>query len=420
MNPGEKGWLKEYLEFRKDLLKDYSAGNGRVPHPEYSLYKLIQPTGIMYGQPVGATDFPNVKEWGEGDKMKILLAESLIGSALLFHDKSVKTPEDLSKVIVHALENIANFYNSIFPELATPTKTLFGSRKSSLELAERIFDKRINVTTERSNNFWVKFFHNSLLFLDIFIYGQWIHTNADRIVSDFFKYEREELRFSVVKVIACAAHSNAILEIEERRLLEYFLQSTELPNNKLREAKKIFEEGIPLDDINLPTNNSWILKKYFLEIAILTIWADKQVEESELGFIKRLNKLLGFNETDLENSQLAIEGFVLENWDHLSYLQSKQDYNSISQRYIGRMNKITISNKNRLLKEVKDSEEVMELLKRARMRELGEVEKEQLQASLIRILRTIPTFAIVSLPQRYLTLPILLKILPADFFAEVA
>lgn len=41
MNPGEKGWLKEYLDFRKDLLKDYSTGNGRVSHPEYSLYKLI-------------------------------------------------------------------------------------------------------------------------------------------------------------------------------------------------------------------------------------------------------------------------------------------------------------------------------------------------------------------------------------------
>ena len=26
MNPGEKGWLKEYLEFRKDILKDLTGG----------------------------------------------------------------------------------------------------------------------------------------------------------------------------------------------------------------------------------------------------------------------------------------------------------------------------------------------------------------------------------------------------------
>jgi len=38
--------------------------------------------------------------------------------------------------------------------------------------------------------------------------------------------------------------------------------------------------------------------------------------------------------------------------------------------------------------------------------------------ALIKVLRTIPTFIIVALPQRFLTLPILLKILPRNFFAE--
>ncbi len=144
-----------------------------------------------------------------------------------------------------------------------------------------------------NKNFWTQFFHNSLFFLDIFIFGQWIHTNADRIVSDFFKYESEELRFSVVKVIACAAHANASVEYEERKLLEFFLQSTDLSFDKKKEAKKIFDEGITIEEINLPTNNSWILKKYFIEIAILTIWADKRVEESEMDFLKKLSAHLG-------------------------------------------------------------------------------------------------------------------------------
>lgn len=284
----------------------------------------------------------------------------------------------------------------------------------------RILDKRIDYTSEFDTNFWVQFFHNSLLFLDIFIFGQWIHTNADRIVSDFFKYEREELRFSVVKVIACAAHANSTIEYEERRLLEFFLQSTELPQDKKREAKKIFDEGISLEEINLPTNNSWILKKYFLEIAILTIWADKRVEDSELGFLKHLCKYLGFSEEDLENSMLAIEGFVLEYWEKLSYLQNKQDYNQVSEQFIERMTKVTDSNKSRLVKEVQESKELMELLRKARAHELNEEEKQQMQVLLLAALKTIPTFVIISLPQRFLTLPILMKILPNNFFAEVA
>lgn len=420
MNPSEKGWLKEYLDFRRDLLLDTSGNPKRGSHPEHSLYRLIQPTGIMYGQPVGTYAFPDSETWDDKDRMKVLLAESLISSALLFHDKSIKNPDELSRVLVRSLESISGFYNNIFPELATPTRTLFGRRKTSLELAERILDKRIERTTEFDTNFWVQFFHNSLLFLDVFIFGQWIHTNADRIVSDFFKYEREELRFSVVKVIACAAHANSSIEFEERRLLEFFLQSTELPNDKKREAKKIFEQGVPLEEVNLPTNNSWILKKYFLEIAILTIWADKQVEDSELGFLKQLSKHLGFNEDDLENSQLAIEGFVLEHWDHLNYLQNKQDYVQVSQRFMERMSRVTQANKNRLLAEVKGSDELMNLLRIARSRELVDAEKLRLQELLVQALKTIPTFVIISLPQRFLTLPILLKILPANFFAEVA
>jgi hypothetical protein len=190
------------------------------------------------------------------------------------------------------MENIGNFYNNIFPELATPTKTLFGKKKSTLELAEKILDKRIEHTNAYTGNFWSQFFHNSLLFLDIFIFGQWIHTNADRIVSDFFKYEREELRFSVVKVMAAAAHSNVTIEFEERRLLEHFLQSAGLSSGKRKEALIIFEKGIELEEINLPTNNSWILKKYFLEIAILTIWSDKRVEDIEVKFLKRFCEYL--------------------------------------------------------------------------------------------------------------------------------
>lgn len=418
MNPGEKGWLKEYLDFRKDLLKDLN-GNMRSPHPEHSLYKVIQPTGLMYGQPLGNIGLQEAENWDEKDRMKILLAESLICSALLFHDKHIKNEDELSKVIFKTLEQIGNFYNNIFPELATPTKTLFGRKRTPLELAEKILDKRIEYPGDFDKNFWTQFFHNSLFFLDIYIFGQWIHTNSDRIVSDFFKFEREELRFSVVKVIACAAHANAIIEYEERRLLEFFLQSTELSPERMKEAKKIFDEGIAVEDINLPNNNSWILKKYYMEIAILTIWADKRVEDSEMNFLKKLSLQLGFSDDDLENSLMAIEGFVLEHWQQLTFLQNKQDYQQVSDRFVSRMSRVAASHKNRLLKEAMASKELMALVAKAKSNELTDEEKTHMQELLIATLQTIPTFVIISLPQRFLTLPMLLKILPANFFAEL-
>src|SRR5690606_26363350 len=218
----EKGWLKEYLEFRKNLFHGLAQEPyRRSSHPEYSLYRLIQPTGLMYGESA-TTELVDDDDWSEKDRMKVLLAESLISSSLLFYDKPVRSEEELTGIIMNTLESIGNFYNNIFPEISVPNKTFFGRKKSALELAETILEKRISYTNNFHGGFWTTFFHNSLLFLDVFIFGQWIHTNADKIVADFFRYEREELRFSMVKVMAAAAHANKVIAPEERRLFEFF------------------------------------------------------------------------------------------------------------------------------------------------------------------------------------------------------
>lgn len=419
MRPNDKGWFKEYLELRKSALMDLSNPDiRRTSHPEYTLYRVLQPTGLMYGQSVASMGIPDIDHWDEKEKLKILLTESLISNSLLFYDKPLKTEEDLANAIDKTIENIGNFYNNIFPELATSTKTIFGRKKSPLELAERVLDKRIEHASNFGGNFWIYFFHNSLLFLDVFIFGQWIHTNADRIVADFFRYEREELRFSVVKVIAAASHANKDVAQEERRLYEYFIDSTDLSTERRKEALKIFEEGFSIEDINLPSENSWILKRFFLEVAILTIWADKKVEQVELDFLKQFCHYLNFSDDDLENSMISIEGFMLEHWGELEYLQDKQDYFQVSDQFIKRVGKLAEKNKTRLLKKIQENEEASMLMKKASSNELTLEEKEKVRLQLVNVLRSIPTFGLLALPQQFLTLPILLKILPRNLFAE--
>lgn len=417
MRPDEKGWLAAYLEVRKDVLRNLTLKK-RSSHPEHSLYAILQPTGLMYGHSVGDINHPDAEQWSEKSRMKVLLAESLVSSSLLFYDKPVKDHEELEQVFQKTIEHIGNFYNNIFPELAISGKTFFGKRKSALEVAEKILEKRIDRTIEFQGNFWTYFFHNSLLFLDVFIFGQWIHTNADRIVADFFRYERNELRFSIVKVIAAAAHSDNVVDFEERKLLELFIQSADLSTEKRKEAMSIFEKGVDIETINLPSENSWILKKFFLEIAILTMWADKKVEQAEQDFLKQFCAYLDFSEEDLDNSLIAIEGFVLEHWGHLDYLQDKQDYNRVSEDFISRVSKIAEKNKTRLLKEVHDRPDTLALLKKARIEELTPEETGRIHHDLVMILQGIPAFAIISLPQRFLTFPVLMKILPKNFFTE--
>ena len=188
---------------------------------------------------------------------------------------------------------------------------------------------------------------------------------------------------------------------------------------KRKECLQIFEQGLPVEEVQLPTNNSWILKKYFLEIAILTCWADRRVEAVELDVLNRLAATIGFTHDDVESSLLAVEGFVLEHWNELDSLQDKKTFEEVSQEFIQRMASISARNKSQLLAESRSSAELMILLKRARSSELNAEEKESMRLLLIGILRRIPALAIITLPQHFMTLPVLMQIFPKNFVVEV-
>ncbi|MDH5365902.1 MAG: TerB family tellurite resistance protein [Cyclobacteriaceae bacterium] len=418
VNPRQKGWLKEYLDVRKDqFLKHGGEDVSKIGrHPDESLYSIVQPSGLMYGQPINLSGIGEEEQldWDDESKLKVLLAESFINSSFLFHEKNINSAEDFSEMIVETTSGISRFYNEIYPEISTSTKSFFGKKKSPLEVAEKIIDKRIGKQKPVSGEFWDNFFQNSLLFLDIFVFGQWVHTNSENVVAEYFRQEKEDLRFSVVKVLAAASHANNHIETEERRLFEYFINSSDLSSVKKAQAYRYLEEGVDLEEVVLPATNSWILRKYFLELAILVIWIDKRVEDSEREFLEKFRQLLGFSNDDFENSMIAIEGFVLEHWQELDYLQNKKDFESVSDEFISRVARITDRNKSRIANQLKSNKEVAYLLRKLNNEGLETHEKEQLKNKLITILKNIPSFVIVTLPSKFLSLPVLLKILQKE------
>ena len=418
MNPSQKGWLKEYLDFRR---VEFINGNDKFDikkgrHPDESLYNVIQPTGLMYGQPISIHSEKHLDEelWNDKGHLKVLLAESFINSALLFNNEEINSAEDFSEMILETTLGIGKFYNNIYPELATSTKTFFGKKKSPLEITEKILDKRIHQNISSESDFWSNFFHNSLLFLDIFFFGQWIHTNSEQVVTEFFKQEKKELCFCVVKVLAAAAHSNGTIEKEERKLFEYFIHSSGLDQEKRKEAYTFLENGVDLDDIILPTSNSWILKKYFFELAILTVWSDKQIEDVEIDFLEKFRDKMNLTEDDFDNSMVAIEGFMLQHWEEFDALHNKKDYNDVGNQYVGRMTKIASKNHGKIAQQIKNNKELNGLLDKLNHQGLEDKERELLKSRLVDMLNSIPSFVIISLPNKFLTLPVLLKILPED------
>ncbi len=411
VNPSHNGWLSDYLEYRKTIFQSFLKDAASDSHPEHSMYRILQPTGIMYGHPLNKK---NVSDTTELNKLKLLMAESLISGSLIYHHQEINNEDDFSNVIMKTVQKIGDFYNKIYPELSVSNHTFLGKKKSPLEIAEKILEKRVRKTNKKHANYWVQFFDNIILFLDIYFFGQWMHTSSEKMIAEFFKQEKEELRLSIIKVMSAAAHANKNIEEEEQALFNFFLKSSHLSAQQKKEAQKDFKKGISLTDIYIPNQNSWLLKKFFLELAILTVWVDRKLEDSEMVFLKAFTKKMGFYEEDLENSLLAVEGFILENWSQLNHLRSGHSLSEISAKYLKRVKTTTNKNVIRINDELKKNATISTLLVKSKSENLTEKEEQELHKGLISVLKVVPTFVIIGLPVSYLTLPMLLKILPHE------
>ncbi len=411
VNPSNSGWLADYLEYRKAIYQSFLEDTAKDSHPEHSMYRILQPSGIMYGHPLHKTNVPDTTPL---NKLKLLMAESLISGSLIYHHQEINSEDDFSDVIMRTVTKIGEFYNKIYPELSVSNRTFLGKRKSPLEIAEKILEKRVRKSGSEKQNYWIQFFDNIILFLDIYFFGQWMHTSSETMIAEFFKQEKEELRFSIIKVMSAAAHANKTIEEEEQALFDFFLKSSHLSARQKEEAKRDFANGVGLTDIYLPNQNSWLLKKFFLELAILTVWVDRKLEESEMVFLKAFTKKLGFFEDDLENSLLAVEGFILENWEQLNHLRKGHDLHDIGEEYLKRVKTTTDKNAFRINDELQKNSALKKLLLKSKTEKLSKAEEQELHEGLLQVLKAVPTFVIIGLPVSYLTLPMLLKLLPTN------
>jgi hypothetical protein len=412
MDPEKPGWLKDYMLFREGLpKKEISLGR----HPDESLYRIIQPTGIMYGQPVNAVSHPDMDKWLPRSKMKVLLLESMLNSSYLFEKQEIWAKPGHQNII----KKIGDFYIDVYPNLSISKKTLFGRKKDIMEIAEKVIDKRIKINYEQEENFWSRFFNNSLLFVDIYLFGQWIHTGGDKMVVDFLIEEKNILYKTVCEVMAAAAHSNKNIEDEERKLFALFVSSTGLSNEDKRKSLNLFEERLTLQDITFTDSFSWIVKKYFLELASLTIWADKKVEDSEVVFLTDLNSMLGFNEDDFENSMIAVESFVIKHWQELDYLQTKRNFEIVSARFAARLSRMIEKNNHRVVSVIKEDPELCELFKKASVSKLNEQELDKIEVRFLKALKSISSLSIIELPEHFLDYKVIKRIMPEKTIREI-
>ena len=424
MRPSQKGWINNYIRLLSDNqnVQSYHLSLHRQTHAldqDKKRYKIIQPTGMMYGYPVQTPiNYQiNKSSWNDEEKMKFILLDCLINDALLQYKNEIGSQHNLQECIHHIIKELVDFYtyNEGISAKDNFSTTRFGTKSESDQI-DFFLNQRLHIKTKWNSNFWAGFFLNSLLFLDIYYFGEWLRKKKSGDATGSFHEQQEKLRLYILQIIASAAHSNKVIEKEEKALFQFFLNSANLTKENEIIAREFLHHNIDLSDIVFDIYDSWLIKKYILELALMTVWADKKLEDIERQFVSKLSKKLGCSAEEFDNSLLAIESFVISNWNKVHFLQPKHNFLILKERFSNRMSNILNRNKKALIQEIKESKELIRLLQKMTREKLSQQETLAVKAQLLDILKTLPTFVIVALPGSFITLPLLLNLLPKSAF----
>ncbi len=429
MNFKKKGWFKKYLKFREENPFDlnFPTQNLRIresapdqKHDE-AIYAFLQPTGILYGFPLSLPfqdlEFPNQKYFDEEDIGLLVFLESLY-ACLLFEKQEIESQraEEVSfkGLVQPTMEFFLRTHDNLYVQ-RKKIKSIFqkGTKDDLYHRFEMVLKKRIHLGAKGSE--MAHYFSNSLLLIDLYFALIWQREKREETGK---KPEQEQIASRIVNlheglldIVIAATHANKTIEKEEKKIFEQVLDSSDLNRSLRKKYREKFQNGIGVKDI-LVEDLPWLIKRFYLEMGLMTVLSDEVLEDSESEFIEALAQKLGFDKDDLDQSKLAVETFLLSHQKYLSLSRRKYVVDKISSRWRIRVRNILMKNKDRLAKEFDESQELYQLLLKSRTSELNQDEKEKVRVQLMDILKTIPPIVIIALPGTFITLPIMLSVMP--------
>jgi hypothetical protein len=167
-----------------------------------------------------------------------------------------------------------------------------------------------------------------------------------------------------------------------------------------------------ISDLELSYLQNDLEKFYMIDLAGISLWSDEKVENEERYFLYKLGESLSIDNSFVLSSITFINDFIAQYKKEIPYFNNsnpvKHFYDQTSDSVVVLINR----NKKRLLKELSQSKELMQLLAKSTHKDLDKEEKKKIKKQLLDVCKTIPSLTIFLLPGGSLLLPILIKFIP--------
>jgi len=376
MNPSASGWITK-------LLKELSKNQEFLNQTDASFYCSLKDAGFIYGNNKSTiATFIEVQDLSDEEMSKVNLFLALFFA----HYKS--------KSKLRFLDSIIDFYKNIDVYKSSFFSTLF-SEKISNSLLEKIIHKRVQI----DDNILIKNFNyfviNALLYVDILAYQEFLLNNS--ISANYIK----KLEASIEKIVLDVLNSKITKTKYDKSLIKLFESSMRYQDNTyISHAEAI---------ANLSSKHE---KWYLFDIACMSTWSDKIIDEKEQIYLYKIGAELNLLKTTITSSITSVNAFYTKHKDNIDLLSSRNIVENFYDNSSKMVSKLISRNKKRLQKELIQSKELMKLIGQSTIRDLSKEEQKKLQEQLIDVIKSIPSLAIFMLPGGALLLPLLVKFIP--------
>lgn len=384
INASASGWIDKYFSVQ-------GVAQTPINCSPSDFYKKVRETGFIYGHIVSfnTRNTIDTKGWISEEFSKVALLNTL---QIAYEVITQETDN------VKFINNALSFYKKIHPATFNLLTKLLPEDTPSQYL-EKLISERVQTNENIISKNFSHIVTNALLFEDVLAFKHYLLNGT--IPENYFK----KLEEAIVSVVSLALKTKSHPGKYDDLLIKLFEASVRF--TKFSKVNVANLEALQLDYFT-----SSLERYYLLDMAGLAMWSDEKIEQTEATFLYELAKVLHVDANFVTESINSTDVFINKNKDKIPYFNYsnpvKHFYDQATQTVV-----VLISrNKNRLMKEISQSGELMVLLANSTRRDLNEKEKKKVKKQLLEICKTIPSLTIFLLPGGSLLLPILVKFIP--------
>ncbi len=402
LSPGAKGWINKYFDLVEKGEISLELDRPDDTRKLHFMHLTLGHSGIVFGYPMQMIFAKNLDDskWTAAEKLKLLLFESHL---LVYQQIHVDEPFEKELFI----ESLTEFYRDHGSTSVVRLFSIF-KKESNEEMLESVLSKRIDIRFNLlDNKWWVNSLSNAFAYLDVILFDDFEHKLRDEAIKNYDNYAEIALM-----AITLSAYSDGKIESKEADMFHVFLASADLQDEDRDLALTRFKKGASMEDLPASVNQHWLLKRFLVDISILTVLTTHDAQEIELEFLETLAERLEVDPSELEDSMRMVENFILKSRDKVAYLKDSSKYDKVYKNFAERWAKVISRNSDKFKTELRESKELVSLIKKSRSEELSKEEKEMVKTQFKDLAKSIPALTVFMLPGGAILMPLLLKLIP--------